>query len=82
MKILLFNLGTIEHRVLSWEVDGFKSLFDQDIILWGPVPDPCFVYNGKEIPILRYLRRPLLMIYSDNYRPDGIQTLYPVTPLR
>lgn len=53
MKILLFNLGTIEHRVLSWEVDGFKSLFDQDIILWGPVPDPCFVYNGKEIPILR-----------------------------
>ncbi len=53
MKILLFNLGTIEHRVLSWEADGFKSLFDQDIILWGPVPDPHFVYNGKEIPILR-----------------------------
>jgi hypothetical protein len=53
MKILLFNLGTIEHRVLSWEADGFKSLFDQDIILWGPVPDPHFIYNGKEIPILR-----------------------------
>lgn len=53
MKILLFNLGTIEHRVLSWEADGFKSLFDQDIILWGPVPDRQFVYDGKEIPILR-----------------------------
>jgi tetratricopeptide (TPR) repeat protein len=53
MKILFFNLGTIEHRVLSWEVDGFKSLFEQDIILWGPVPDSQFVYNGKEIPILR-----------------------------
>ncbi|MBE0679720.1 MAG: hypothetical protein IH592_13230 [Bacteroidales bacterium] len=53
MRILFFNLGTIEHRVLSWEVDGFKSLFEQDIILWGPVPDSQFVYNGKEIPILR-----------------------------
>ena len=53
MRILLFNLGTIEHRVLSWEVDGFRSLFDQDIILWGPVPDSHFNYHGKEIPIIR-----------------------------
>ncbi len=53
MRILLFNLGTIEHRVLSWEADGFKSLFDQDIILWGPVPDSHFNYHGKEIPIIR-----------------------------
>ena len=56
MRIVFFNLGTIEHRVLSWEVDGFKSLFEQDIILWGPVPDSQFVYNGKKIPILRILR--------------------------
>lgn len=52
MKILLFNLGTIEHRIISWEVDGFRSIFEQDIILWGPIPDKKFIYNGKEIPIL------------------------------
>ena len=53
MKILLFNLGTIEHRILSWEVEGFRSLFEQDIIIWGPVPDKQFIYRNKEIPILR-----------------------------
>ena len=53
MKILLFNLGTVGHRILSWEVDGFKSIFEQDIVLWGPIPDKQFVYSGKEIPILR-----------------------------
>ena len=52
MKILLFNLGTIEHRINSWGVEGFKSLFEQDVILWGPVPDKKFIFNDKEIPIL------------------------------
>ncbi len=53
MRILFFNLGTIEHRVLSWEIDGFKTLFEQDIILWGPIPESHFEYNGREIPLLR-----------------------------
>lgn len=53
MKILLFNLGTVGHRILSWEVDGFKAIFEQDIVLWGPIPDKQFIYNGREIPILR-----------------------------
>jgi tetratricopeptide (TPR) repeat protein len=53
MKILLFNLGPIHHRILSWDLEGFKSLFEQDIILWGPVPDEKFIYENKEIPILR-----------------------------
>ena len=53
MKILLFNLGTIEHRIIAWGADGFHSLFEQDVILWGPIPDKEFTYNGKNIPILR-----------------------------
>lgn len=52
MRILLFNLGTIENRIFDWGIEGFKSLFEQDIILWGPIPDKNFVYNNKEIPIL------------------------------
>jgi tetratricopeptide (TPR) repeat protein len=53
MRILLFNLGPIEHRIISWGIDGFRTLFRQDIILWGPVPDEKFIYENKEIPILR-----------------------------
>ena len=53
MKILLFNLGSIEHRILDWGIEGFNSLFEQDIILWGPIPDSKFMYKEKEIPILR-----------------------------
>jgi tetratricopeptide (TPR) repeat protein len=52
MRILLFNLGTIENRIFDWGIEGFQSLFEQDIILWGPIPDKIFVYNNKEIPIL------------------------------
>lgn len=53
MKILLFNLGTIEHRILAWGAEGFHSLFEQDVILWGPIPDKEFTYDDKNIPILR-----------------------------
>jgi tetratricopeptide (TPR) repeat protein len=52
MKILLFNLGTIEFRIMDWGIEGFKSLFEQDIILWGPIPNKKFIYRDKEIPIL------------------------------
>lgn len=55
MKILLFNLGSISHRIKSWDVEGYKNLFEHDIILWGPIPDPEFIFNGKNIPILRIL---------------------------
>ena len=53
MKILLFNLGPIQHRIIAWGIDGFKSFFEQDTILWGPIPDSNFFYQDKEIPILR-----------------------------
>ena len=52
MKILLFNLGSIEDRIFEWEIEGFQTLFEQDIILWGPIPDKKFSFGGKEIPIL------------------------------
>jgi tetratricopeptide (TPR) repeat protein len=54
MKILLFNLGTIEDRIIDWGIEGFKSLFEQDIILWGPITDKNFIYKEKEIPILSF----------------------------
>lgn len=57
MKILLFNLGTIEHRIIGWGIEGFKSLFEQDIILWGPIPDKILVYENKEIPILSFFEQ-------------------------
>lgn len=53
MKILLFNLGSIEERIISWDTEGYKTLFDQDVILWGPIPDSGFSFNGKVIPILK-----------------------------
>jgi len=53
MKILLFNLGSIDHRILAWGVDGFHSIFEQDVILWGPIPDNEFAFKGKKIPILK-----------------------------
>ena len=70
MKILLFNLGTIEHRILNWEVDGFKSIFDQDIILWGPIPDKQFIYNEKEIPILNVSEQTSIIKIFEQL-PDG-----------
>ncbi len=52
MKILLFNLGSVEERIISWDTESYKTLFDHDIILWGPIPDSEFSFNGKLIPIL------------------------------
>lgn len=52
MKILLFNLGTIKDRIIEWGIEGFQTLFEQDVILWGPIPDQKFIYADKEIPIL------------------------------
>ena len=57
MKILLFNLGSIDHRILAWGVDGFHSIFKQDVILWGPIPDKEFAFKGKKIPILKICER-------------------------
>jgi tetratricopeptide (TPR) repeat protein len=54
MKILLFNLGTIEDRIIDWGKEGFKTLFEHDIILWGPISDAKFVYEGKDIPIISF----------------------------
>ncbi len=70
MKILLFNLGTIEHRIIGWGIEGFKSLFEQDIILWGPVPDEKLVYENKEIPILRFFE-PISILEVFRKLPDG-----------
>lgn len=53
MKILLFNLGPIGTRINAWGTEGFKSILEQDVILWGPIPDEFFYYQGKEIPIVR-----------------------------
>jgi len=57
MKILLFNLGSVEHRIVNWGVEGFRDLFEQDIILWGPIPDKKFTYRNKEIPILSFFEQ-------------------------
>ena len=53
MRILFFNLGAIEFRIIEWGIDGFNSLFDNDIILWGPIPDEKFIYRNKDIPIIK-----------------------------
>ncbi len=76
MKILLFNLGPIQHRIIGWDIEGFKSLFDQDIILWGPIPDEKFIYNNKEIPILRIFEpvsiKELFGRLPGNWLPDVV----------
>lgn len=54
MKILFFVLGSIENRILAWGIDGFQSLFEQDIILFGPIPNKKFEYKNKEIPIISF----------------------------
>ncbi|NLV20335.1 MAG: glycosyltransferase family 1 protein [Bacteroidetes bacterium] len=52
MKILLFNLGSVANRINSWGIEGFESIFDQDVVLWGPIPDEAFYANNKKIPII------------------------------
>lgn len=70
MKILLFNLGSIEHRITNWETDGFKLLFEQDIILYGPIPDKRFNYKNKEIPILSFFETTTIKAVFDRL-PKG-----------
>jgi tetratricopeptide (TPR) repeat protein len=70
MKILLFNLGTIEDRIIDWGVEGFKSLFGHDIILWGPISDKNFIFEGKEIPILSFFE-PTTIKDIFNRLPEG-----------
>jgi tetratricopeptide (TPR) repeat protein len=70
MKILLFNLGSIEDRIFEWEIEGFQTLFAQDIILWGPIPDKKFSYGGKEIPILN-VSEPTLINSVFSQLPEG-----------
>lgn len=53
MKILFFNLGSIDSRIRVWGIDGYKSIFEQEVVLWGPIPDESFIYNNKEIPIIK-----------------------------
>lgn len=52
MKIFLFNLGTIEFRIHGWGIEGFNTLFSQEVILWGPIPDRNFIFKEREIPII------------------------------
>ncbi len=70
MKILLFNLGSVEHRIINWDVEGYKSLFENDVILWGPIPDKEFSIAGKNIQIISF-SEPLSI--KDVFRrlPDG-----------
>jgi len=74
MKILYFNLGSIANRINSWETEGFKSIFQQDVVLWGPIPDEKFVYEGKEIPMIRLFEETSIMTVFDrlpeNWYPD------------
>ena len=53
MKILFFNLGTIKSRIINWGLEGYRSIFEQDVILWGPVPDESFTFDNREIPIIK-----------------------------
>lgn len=53
MKILFFNLGSVKSRISNWGLEGYRSIFEQDVILWGPVPDESFNYDNREIPIIR-----------------------------
>lgn len=74
MNILLFNLGSTVTRINSWGLEGFKSLFEQNVILWGPIPDQQFSYGDKDIPIIRIFE--VTSIFSvfkrlpENWYPD------------
>lgn len=70
MKILLFNLGSIEHRIFAWDIEGYKPIFDHDVVLWGPIPDKTFRFNGKEIPIISFFEETSIITVFDRL-PDG-----------
>lgn len=74
MKILFFNLGSIEDRINAWGKEGFQNIFTQDVILWGPIPDEKFLYNGKEIPVINLYEettlKDLFERLPENWIPD------------
>ncbi len=74
MKILLFNLGSTANRISSWGIEGFNSLFEQDVILWGPVPDQQFSFVNKEIPVIRVFEetsiKEIFKRLPENWYPD------------
>ena len=70
MKILLFNLGSIEQRISSVEIDGFKFIFEQDTILWGPIPNKIFTYNDRKIPILSFFETTTIKAVFDKLPKD------------
>ena len=76
MKILYFNLGSIANRINSWETEGFRSIFQQDVVLWGPIPDEKFIYEGKEIPLIRLSEETSILSVFDrlpeNWYPDVV----------
>lgn len=53
MKILYFVLGALESRIKNSGSIGLNSLLRQDIIFYGPIPEDRFVFEEKEIPIIK-----------------------------
>jgi hypothetical protein len=70
MKILLFNLGSIEHRIIAWDIESYRPIFKHEVVIWGPVPDEKFSFDGKEIPIIR-LTEPTSIIKIFKQLPEG-----------
>lgn len=67
MKIFFFNLGSVSDRITSWGIEGFKSIFEQDVILWGPIPDDHFFYEDREIPIIRIFEETSIKTVFDQF---------------
>ena len=70
MKILLFNLGSVEKRIIAFDIKGYASLFEHDIILWGPIPNSNFTFENKEIPIISFFE-PVSIGHVFDRLPDG-----------
>lgn len=74
MKILFFNLGTLTSRISNWGLEGYRSIFEQDVIFWGPIPDVSFIYDNREIPIIRIFEqttvKDLFSLLPDGWFPD------------
>lgn len=70
MKILFFNLGTVKSRISDWGLEGYRSIFEQDVILWGPIPDESFIYDNKEIPIIKIFEQTPVKVLFESL-PEG-----------
>lgn len=53
----MFNLGSIQKRIIDWDIEGYRSIFEQDVVLWGPIPDERFIFENKEIPLVRIYKQ-------------------------